>query len=93
MPWTLIIYSCILAVMSALAFCFYAADKRKAKKGKWRIPEATLLGFSFFGGALGGYVAMYTVRHKTKHWYFHIVNLLGLAWQIALLVYLVIIRF
>ncbi len=79
--------------MSALAFCLYAGDKRKAKKGKWRIPEATLLGFSFFGGALGGYVAMYAVRHKTKHWYFHIVNLLGLAWQIALLVYLVIIRF
>ena len=93
MPWTLIIYSCILAVMSALAFCLYAADKRKAKKGKWRIPEATLLGLSFFGGALGGYFAMYAVRHKTKHWYFHIVNLLGLAWQIALLVYLVIIRF
>ena len=73
-----------------LAYCFYAADKKKAKKGKWRIPEATLLGLSFFGGAIGGYLAMQTLRHKTKHWYFHAVNILGLIWQLALLAYLII---
>ena len=84
------IYAAALAVISVLAYCFYAADKKKAKKGKWRIPEATLLGLSFFGGAIGGYLAMQTLRHKTKHWYFHAVNILGLIWQLALLAYLII---
>ena len=37
---------------------------------------------------LGALEAMNLVRHKTKKWYFHAVNLLGLAWQLALLVYL-----
>ena len=90
MDWPLILYASILAVMSLLACCLYIADKRKAKKGTWRIPEATLLGFSFFGGGLGGYLAMFAVRHKTKHWYFHAVNLLGIAWQMGLLIYLLI---
>ena len=84
------IYAAALAVIFVLAYCFYAADKKKAKKGKWRIPEATLLGLSFFGGAIGGYLAMQTLRHKTKHWYFHAVNILGLIWQLALLAYLII---
>ena len=90
MDWPFILYASILAVMSLLAFCLYIADKQKAKKGKWRIPEATLLGFSFFGGGLGGYLAMFAVRHKTKHWYFHVVNLLGIAWQTGLFIYLLI---
>ena len=82
------IYLIILGVLSLITFILYAVDKAKAENGEWRIPEATLLGFSFFGGAIGGYLAMYTVRHKTKKWYFHLVNWLGLIWQIILLVYL-----
>jgi len=83
--WVYIIY---IIVLSLITFCGYAADKRKAKKGKWRVKEGTLLALSFFGGALGGYAAMHVKRHKTKHWYFHAVNLLGLLWQLAVLVYL-----
>ena len=86
---TLCVYAIYLAVLSLAAFIAYAADKNKAKRGAWRIPEATLLALSFFGGAVGGYLAMQTVRHKTKKWYFHFVNLLGLAWQALLLVYLI----
>lgn len=82
------IYLIYLAIVSLVTFIAYAIDKQKAKKGAWRIPEATLLGLSFFGGALGGYLAMYAVRHKTKKLKFHLVNLLGLAWQIALGIYL-----
>ena len=74
--------------MSAVAFTAYAVDKGKAQKGAWRIPEKVLLSLSFFGGAIGGYLAMHTVRHKTKKWYFHLVNALGLIWQVILLVYL-----
>ena len=75
-------------IISLITYCLYASDKKKAKKGKWRIPEKVLLGFSFFGGAIGGYIAMQTLRHKTKHWYFHAVNILGLIWQLGLLAYL-----
>ena len=79
-----------LGVMSLLAFFIYGSDKRKAKKGKFRTPESVLLGFSFFGGAVGGSLGMYVFRHKTKaeHWYFRAVNILGLLWQIALAVFL-----
>ena len=77
-----------IAVMSLAAFILYAADKKKAKKGKWRTPEATLLGVGFCGGALGALFAMNTLRHKTKHWYFQVVNILSLALHTALVVYL-----
>ena len=82
-------YLIFLAVMSLIALVLYCADKSKAKKGKWRIKEATLLSFGFFGGAVGALAGMKLFRHKTKHWYFWAVNILGLAWQIALLIYLV----
>ena len=78
-------YLIYLAVMSVITFFMYVADKNKAQKGKWRISEKALLGMSFLGGAAGGYLAMHLARHKTKHWYFHVVNVLGLIWQIGLL--------
>ena len=53
-------------------------------------PRRTLLGISFFGGAIGAYVAMLHFRHKTRHWYFHAVNLLGIAWQACLLIWLLL---
>lgn len=82
-------YWIYLAAVSFLTFILYTADKGKAKRGAWRIPEKVLLLLSFLGGAVGGYLAMYLVRHKTKKWYFHFVNLLGLAWQAVLAVYLI----
>ena len=84
------IYLIILGVLSLITFILYAVDKAKAENGEWRIPEATLLGFSFFGGAIGGYLAMNLVRHKTKHWYFHAVNILGILWQVALAIFLLV---
>lgn len=80
------IYSVCLIVISLIALFAYGVDKAKAKKGAWRTPEKVLLGLSFFGGAIGGYAAMFLFRHKTKHWYFHVVNIIGLIWQIALFV-------
>lgn len=87
----LIIYIAYLLLLSIITFCLYASDKRKAGKGKWRIPEKVLLLFSFFGGAFGGYPAMLILRHKTKgeHWYFTVVNLFGLAIHITLIILLI----
>lgn len=81
------IYLIVLAVMSAVAFFAYASDKRKAVRGEWRVPEKTLLALSFFGGAAGGWTAMFVFRHKTRHWYFHAVNFAGLLVQAGLLVF------
>ncbi|MBQ9806964.1 MAG: DUF1294 domain-containing protein [Clostridia bacterium] len=72
------------AVVSLIAFFAYGRDKRKAKKKAWRTPEAVLLGLGFFGGAAGALLGMSLFRHKTKHILFWLVNLLGLAAQIAL---------
>ena len=41
-------------------------DKRRAKKGKWRISEGALFILTALGGSIGGIVGMYTFRHKTK---------------------------
>lgn len=86
---TLKAYLAFLAVMGLIAFYAYATDKIKAKKHTWRIPEKVLLALSFFGGAIGGYLAMHIVRHKTKKWYFHLINLAGMIWQFILLVYFI----
>lgn len=88
MNW-LYIYLAFLAIMSVTAIILYRADKTKAQNGKWRIKEATLLGVSFFGGAIGALLAMKLFRHKTKHWYFWAVNIAGLLVQLGVL-YLII---
>ena len=75
--------------MSLLAFVFYGADKLKAKQGAWRVPEKVLLSLSFFGGAPGGILGMLLFRHKTKHWYFRLVNFLGLALVAGLAIVLI----
>ncbi|MBQ9746586.1 MAG: DUF1294 domain-containing protein [Clostridia bacterium] len=74
-----------IVFMSIVAFILYGVDKNKAKRGVWRIPEAVLLGWGFFGGAVGALCAMKAFRHKTKHWYFWAVNILGLILHIAII--------
>ncbi len=74
------VYVYLLAVNVA-AFILYGADKRKAAKGKWRIPEATLIGFAAAGGGLGAFLGMRIWHHKTKKWKFRIlVPLCLIAW-------------
>lgn len=77
--------------MSLIAFCTYFCDKVKAKRGAWRIPEKALLALGFFGGAIGAIIGMKLFRHKTKHGYFWVVNVVGVIWQIALAVLLFVI--
>lgn len=53
-------------IMCVITFAAFAADKLKAINGSRRISERTLLSLCFLFGALGGLLAMYLVRHKTK---------------------------
>lgn len=80
----------LLLFMSMITFFFYFADKQKAKKGAWRIPESTLLLLSFLGGSAGALLGMILCRHKTKHIKFRILVPLSLLLHTALLVYLVL---
>ena len=56
-----------LLLINAAAFVLMLADKRKARKNRWRIPERTLILSAAFGGSIGALLGMYTFRHKTKH--------------------------
>lgn len=56
-----------LLIINAAAFALMLADKWKAKKNRWRIPEATLMGVAALGGSIGALAGMYLVRHKTQH--------------------------
>ena len=56
-----------LLIINALGFLLMLADKHKARKKLWRIPEATLMAIALIGGSVGSLVGMYTARHKTKH--------------------------
>ena len=66
--WTVLLVW--LAVINLLTFTVYGADKRRARKGKWRVPEKTLFLLPLLGGSIGALLGMRVFHHKTKHWYF-----------------------
>lgn len=59
-----------LIVINVIGVYVMWADKQKAKKDQFRIPEKTLFFVAILGGAFGTTYGMYQFRHKTKHWYF-----------------------
>ncbi|MBQ2927447.1 MAG: DUF1294 domain-containing protein [Oscillospiraceae bacterium] len=71
-----------LLIINAAGFLLMLADKHKARKNLWRIPEATLLTAAALGGSIGCLLGMYTVRHKTRHLKFTLGIPLILAVQI-----------
>lgn len=64
-----------MIIINIISFIIYALDKRLAIKKRTRVPEAILLFLSIIGGSLGSFIAMYLVHHKTKKWYFVLINL------------------
>ena len=59
-----------LLVINLATFAVYGADKRRARRGAWRVPERTLLLLPLLGGSIGALLGMRVFHHKTKHWYF-----------------------
>jgi len=60
----LIIY---LVGINLVTFLLYGVDKWKARKGRWRIPEDSLIWLAVAGGSIGALIAMWLFRHKTRH--------------------------
>ena len=75
----------VMLVMSVAAFILMGVDKARARRGAWRIPEATLFLFAALMGGVGGTLGMFFFRHKTKHWYFRLGFPALAAVQLALL--------
>lgn len=61
-----------IGIMCLISFILFGADKSKAKRHAWRIPEKVLFGSALIGGALGALIGMQVFRHKTKHLSFKI---------------------
>lgn len=70
--------------INLLTFFVYGIDKWKAKRDRWRIPEATLLMLAALGGSVGALLGMSVFHHKTKHKKFLIGVPLTLLAQLAL---------
>lgn len=81
---------CFFGVMSLISFIQFGEDKRRAKKGKWRIEERTLLLFAGLGGGIGAMIGMLVFHHKTQHKQFQILVPIFAILQIALIVFLMI---
>ena len=47
-----------LLAVNALTFLLYGMDKYKAKNGRWRISEVTLLMMAAIGGSIGAWAGM-----------------------------------
>lgn len=77
-----------LALINVITFLVYGIDKLKAKKGKWRIPEATLLLLAVIGGSIGAWLGIKVWHHKTMHKKFKYGIPIILALQAGLCLYL-----
>ena len=77
-----------LILINIIGFYIMWSDKRRAKWGKWRVPENTLFLITALGGGIGTIAGMYTFRHKTKKLKFTIGLPAILILEIILIVYL-----
>ncbi len=77
-------YLIIVGIISLITFVLYAIDKHNARHRRRRISEKVLLGLAIFGGGVGGLLAMLILHHKTRHFYFWAINLMGIVLTVAL---------
>ena len=78
-----------LIAINVVTFFAYCIDKWKAKRSKWRISEATLLGMAVIGGSIGAWLGMRMWHHKTMHKKFQFGIPLIIVVQIALVIWII----
>ena len=75
-----------LLLLNGIAFVLFGIDKLKARKGRWRIPERSLLVVALLGGSIGAWLGIKVWHHKTLHKKFSIGVPLIICLQIGILV-------
>ena len=86
---TLALLWAVWLAINLIMFVLYGVDKRRAKRGQWRIPERSLLTGTWLLGGVGAWLGMRTFRHKTKHLIFQISAPIGAVLSTAALLLLV----
>ena len=81
-----------LGIINFVTFAAFAVDKFAAIEHRSRIRIVTFLGLSFIGGSVGGLIAMYLFRHKTKKEYFTVGLPLILVMHVLIIFYLMNIK-
>lgn len=77
-----------LVSINVVTFFMYGIDKWKAKKSRWRIREAALLGLAVLGGSMGAWLGMKVWHHKTQHKKFRYGVPVIIIIQLSIIVYL-----
>ena len=72
----------VYLMLNVIAF---SLDKRRAKRGLWRIRESVLLAVSWLMGGLGAWLGMRLFRHKTQKRRFVISANVASVLQLALM--------
>lgn len=80
MPPLVKIFLIYYAIVAVISMVITIHDKNSARRGRWRVSEAMLMGIGLIGGALPMFMTMKLIRHKTKHMKF----MLGLPAEIIL---------
>ena len=78
---------CYIVVINLVSFMMFGIDKYKARRGQWRISEATLLAVAAIGGSIGARMGMKVWHHKTLHSKFRYGVPIILLAHIALMAY------
>ena len=77
-----------LLIINLIAFVLYGIDKKRAIRNEHRIRECVLLWIARLGGAIGSWLEIKILRHKTKHTKFRvIVPLWMIIWVIVVAVF------
>lgn len=84
---------CYFLFINIIAAVITLYDKWLAKNNKWRISERTIFLFSFAGAAVGVYLTMLLIRHKTLHKRFMIGLPLIIILHLAILFAAIFIKF
>ena len=75
-----------LLLVNLAGFLLMGVDKRRARRGAWRVSEKALFLPAVLGGSVGCILGMRVFHHKTRHWYFKIGLPLILILQIAAII-------
>ena len=80
LPW-------YLSIINLFAVVITIADKRRAVRRKYRVPERILLLIALLGGSVAMYATMRIIRHKTQHPKFMVGIPFILVLQISILLF------